>query len=73
VIEKYIEAIELTESGGGIIIDSALEAESVFNRLLHDPDECRETGEASRSYVYSKKGATEEIIGYILMKKMLGI
>ncbi len=71
VIEKYIEAIELTESGGGLIIDSALEAEKVFNRLLQDPQECRETGEASRNYVHSKKGATERIIRYITMKKLL--
>jgi 3-deoxy-D-manno-octulosonic-acid transferase len=73
VIEKYTEAVELNDSGGGIVIDSALEAESVFNRLLNNPEECRETGEASRSYVYSKKGATERIVGYILMQKMLGI
>ena len=71
VIEKYAEAVELTDCGGGIVIDSALEAESVFNRLLNDPEECRETGEASRNYVYSKKGATEGIIGYITMKKLL--
>ena len=71
VIEKYIEAVELTESGGGLIIDSALEAEKVFNRLLQDPQECRETGEASRNYVHSKKGATGRIISYITMKKLL--
>ncbi len=71
VIEKYIEAVELTESGGGLIIDSAVEAEKVFNRLLQDPQECRETGEASRNYVHSKKGATERIIRYITMQKML--
>jgi 3-deoxy-D-manno-octulosonic-acid transferase len=71
VIEKYIEAVELTESGGGLIIDSALEAEKVFNRLLQDPQECRETGEASRNYVHSKKGATDRIIRYITMKKLL--
>ena len=71
VIEKYIEAVELTESGGGLIIDSALEAEKVFNRLLQDPQERRETGEASRNYVHSKKGATERIIRYITMKKLL--
>jgi 3-deoxy-D-manno-octulosonic-acid transferase len=71
VIEKYIEAVELTESGGGLIIDSALEAEKVFNRLLQDPQECREAGEASRNYVHSKKGATERIIHYITMKKLL--
>ena len=71
VIEKYIEAVELTESGGGIVIDSALEVESVFSRLLGNPGECRETGDASRSYVYSQKGATERIIGYIQEKRLL--
>src|SRR5579859_6322027 len=65
VIEKYIEAVELTDSGGGLIIDSALEAEKVFNRLLQNPEECRETGEASSRYVHSKKGATEQIVRYI--------
>jgi 3-deoxy-D-manno-octulosonic-acid transferase len=71
VIEKYIEAVELTESGGGIVIDSALEAEGVFERLLRDPGEVRETGEASARYVDSKKGATEKIVRYITMQKML--
>lgn len=71
VIEKYIEAVELTESGGGLVIDSALEAEKVFNRLLQNPQECQETGEASRSYVHSKKGATGRIIRYIQEKRLL--
>jgi hypothetical protein len=61
VIEKYIEAVELTESGGGIVIDSALEAERVFERLLRDPGGVRETGEASARYVDSKKGATDQV------------
>jgi 3-deoxy-D-manno-octulosonic-acid transferase len=65
VIEKYIEAVELTESGGGLIIDSAIEAEKVFNRLLLDADERREAGEASRDYVYSRRGATRRIVQYI--------
>jgi 3-deoxy-D-manno-octulosonic-acid transferase len=71
VIEKYIEAVELTECGGGLIIDSALEAEKVFDRLLQDPQECRETGEASRNYVHSKKGATGRIIQYIQENRLL--
>ena len=65
------EAVELVDSGGGIVIDSALEAESVFYRLLNDPEECRETGEASRNYVYAKKGATEKIVGYIQENRLL--
>jgi hypothetical protein len=63
--------VELTECGGGIVIDSALEAEGVFERLLRDPGEVRETGEASARYVDSKKGATGKIVRYIMMQKML--
>ncbi len=39
VIEKYIEVMELAEAGGVIIIDNALEAESVFSRLLDNEEE----------------------------------
>lgn len=71
VIEKYIEAVELTESGGGIVIDSALEAEKVFDRLLRDGQESRETGQASREYVYSRRGATDKILRHIQEKRLL--
>ena len=71
VIEKYIEAVELTETGGGLIIDSALEAEKVFDRLLANKEECREIGEASLAYVHSKKGATGRIVGYIYENRLL--
>jgi 3-deoxy-D-manno-octulosonic-acid transferase len=71
VIEKYIEVVELTECGGGIVIDSALEAESVFNRLLNDRQEYQQTCQASRNYVYGKKGATEKIANYIQEKRLL--
>src|SRR6201996_8913393 len=65
VIEKYIEAVDLVENGGGLIIDSALEAEKVFNSLLQNPEECQEAGAAARAYVYSKRGATGRIVRYI--------
>jgi 3-deoxy-D-manno-octulosonic-acid transferase len=73
VIEKYIEAVELTESGGGIIIDSAVEAEKVFDRLLHSDHEREEMGKASRDYVHSRKGATARILSYIFAQKILEI
>ena len=71
VIEKYIEAVELTECGGGLVIDSALEAEKVFDRLLGDPGELSDTGKASRDYVFSRKGATDRIVRFIITQKML--
>ncbi|MBN9384238.1 MAG: 3-deoxy-D-manno-octulosonic acid transferase [Chitinophagaceae bacterium] len=71
VIEKYIEAVELVDSGGGIVIDSALEAESVFSRLLSNTEEYRQACEASRDYVYSRKGATGKVISYIQENRLL--
>ncbi len=71
VIEKYAEAVELTECGGGIVIDSALEAEKVFDRLLRDGTERNEAGKASRDYVHSRKGATERILKFIQENRLL--
>jgi 3-deoxy-D-manno-octulosonic-acid transferase len=71
VIEKYIEAVELVDCGGGIVIDSALEAESVFHRLLNDDEEYEHVCQASRNYVYSKRGATDQIVNYIESRGLL--
>jgi 3-deoxy-D-manno-octulosonic-acid transferase len=71
VIEKYVEAVELVDSGGGIVIDSALDAESVFNRLLANKDEYEHACKASAEYVQARKGATEKIVGYIVEQGLL--
>ncbi|MFI5156790.1 MAG: 3-deoxy-D-manno-octulosonic acid transferase, partial [Chitinophagales bacterium] len=71
VIEKYAEALELVDRGGGIVIDSAVEAETVFSRLLADPDEYRISCEASKKYVYAMKGATEKILEFIQANRLL--
>jgi 3-deoxy-D-manno-octulosonic-acid transferase len=71
VIEKYIEVLELSEAGGVIIIDNALEAESVFSRLLENEEEYNFHGKEARNYVYSRRGATEKIIRYIQENRLL--
>ncbi len=71
VIEKYIEVMELTDAGGAIIIDNALEAESVFSRLLENEKEYAFHGKAAREYVYSRRGATEKIIRFIQENRLL--
>jgi 3-deoxy-D-manno-octulosonic-acid transferase len=71
VIEKYFEVMELAETGGVIIIDNALEAESVFSRLMKDREEYTFHGNAARNYVYARRGATEKIIRYIQENRLL--
>jgi 3-deoxy-D-manno-octulosonic-acid transferase len=71
VIEKYFEVLELAEAGGVIIIDNALEVESVFDRLLANAEEYAFHGKAARDYVYARRGATEKIIQYIQENRLL--
>jgi 3-deoxy-D-manno-octulosonic-acid transferase len=71
VYEKYIEATELEESGGGISINNALELEEILNDLLSDEVYLKETGEASKKYVLNKRGATEKIMDYIQVNRLL--
>ncbi|HTB25081.1 MAG TPA: glycosyltransferase N-terminal domain-containing protein [Puia sp.] len=71
VIEKYFEVLELAEAGGVIIIDNALEAESVFNRLFENKEEYAFHGNAALNYVYARRGATEKIIRYIQENRLL--
>ncbi len=71
VIEQYIEAMELVDCGGGLVIDSALEVEETFNGLLTNPEEYFACCEASKNYVYSKTGATGRIMKHIQEKRLL--
>jgi len=71
VIEKYIEVMELADAGGVIIIDNALEAESVFDRLLNNKEEYSFHGSAARNYVYARRGATEKIVRFIQENRLL--
>ena len=71
VIEKYIEVVELAEAGGVIIIDNALEVETVFDRLLRHEDEYAFHSRAAKEYVYSRRGATAGIVEYIQENRLL--
>jgi 3-deoxy-D-manno-octulosonic-acid transferase len=69
--DKYIEAIELVESGGGISVDTALELEKVLDELMQKGPEYQLASRASYQYVQDKKGATESIIQFIQEKRLL--
>jgi len=71
VIEKYIEVLELAEVGGLIIIDNALEAEILFDRLLENQEEYAFHAQAARDFVYARRGATDKIIQYIQENRLL--
>jgi 3-deoxy-D-manno-octulosonic-acid transferase len=69
--EKFIEAEELIEAGGGFSIENALELEKLLIDLMKKEDEYYEACKASKQFVYSKKGSTNAIINYIQEKRLL--
>jgi 3-deoxy-D-manno-octulosonic-acid transferase len=71
VIDKYVEVKELADCGGVIIIDNALEVEAVFARLITNAEEYAFHGNAARTYVYGRRGATKKVINYIQENRLL--
>lgn len=71
--DKYVEAEDLVDAGGGFPIENALELEQKLNSLLNDPVQYEASCVAARNYVYSKKGATERILQYVQEKRLLTI
>lgn len=69
--EKFNEAIELLESGGGISIENALELEATFDNLLNNSADYNTSASASINYVYSKRGATQKILQFIQENRLL--
>lgn len=69
--EKFIEAIELINCGGGIPIDNALELEEVLMKLWADEKLLQTTGESAKNYVHANAGASEKISAFIQEKRLL--
>ena len=69
--EKYIEAVELQESGGGISVTDALDLEKTLDKLLTQDEEYHQKCKASKDYVFGKKGASNAIMAYIQENRLL--
>ncbi len=68
VFDKYIEAEELVNSGGAFPVENALQLEERLNLLLSDKHKYEKACKASAGYVYSKKGAKQKILDYIVQQ-----
>jgi 3-deoxy-D-manno-octulosonic-acid transferase len=69
--EKFAEAVDLVECGAGICIHNALELEKVLVELWENEALLRQKSEAAKNYVYSKAGATWDIMDHIQEKRLL--
>ncbi len=71
VYNKFIEAIELVQNGGGISINNVSALEATFNKLLKKDENYINACKASLKYVYNKKGATKTILQFIHENRLL--
>lgn len=71
VYNKYLEAVELIETGGATSLDTILTLEECFISLLQDQEKRNKMGKVARDYVLSKAGATQDILNYIQEKRLL--
>lgn len=69
--QKYSEAVELIETGGGFSVDSPEELMKQVSILLIDYQVYRQRSEASKNYIMKKTGAVEKIIQYIQENRLL--
>jgi 3-deoxy-D-manno-octulosonic-acid transferase len=70
--KKYVEARELVDDGGALVIKNEIELANVITNLLNNAHGCYDkASNASKEYVWRNKGATEKISLYIQEKRLL--
>ncbi len=69
--EKYFEAVDLVEKGAAESIGDTNELREVINEWDNDADYYNESAAAAKNYVYENAGATEKIINYIQVNRLL--
>jgi 3-deoxy-D-manno-octulosonic-acid transferase len=69
--EKYKEAADLVRIGGAISISGSDELYKTLTGLLNDENDYDSRCNASKDYVQENKGATEEVLNYIEMNRLL--
>ena len=69
--EKYFEAIELVDTKGATTVESVIELEATFVRLLKKDNEYDQCCKAAKEYVYSKRGATDKLLQFIQANRLL--
>ena len=69
--EDYAEAVDLVKLGGGITVNTALELEQVFDRLLENTSSYDAACQASYNYVQKMKGATGATLRIIQENRLL--
>ncbi len=68
---KFAEAIELINKKGAFSVNNFAELKKTTDYLFSNKDILKNAGENSRRFVYSNKGATETIVNYVKLNRLL--
>lgn len=71
VFDKYLEAVELIETGGAATVETILTLEESFNAILQNKEKQDKMGKAAKNFVAAKAGATQKILHYIQANRLL--
>lgn len=71
VYDKYLEAVELIETGGAATVETILTLEESFNAILQNKEKQDKMGKAAKNFVAAKAGATQKILHYIQANRLL--
>ncbi|MFM2327435.1 MAG: hypothetical protein RIR31_1637 [Bacteroidota bacterium] len=69
--EKYFEAVDLIECAAAESISDAVELKEVLDNWLGDATAYNDSAKAAKEYVYAKEGATNKIMEYIYVNRLL--
>lgn len=67
--EKFREALELKECGGGFAINNASQCNDILDRLLGDTNALKQAGSAASNYITTHTGATDRIFNDLFQEK----
>ena len=65
IYDKYFEAKEIIEEGGGFTVDNLSQLEDLLHKLTNDPLFYKSSSEKAGKFVLNRTGATPEIINKI--------
>jgi 3-deoxy-D-manno-octulosonic-acid transferase len=68
---KFKEAVELIEMGGAFSTSNRQDFTKKVSVLLNEKNTIKETGEIAKNYVSKQTGASEKIIDYITLNRLL--
>lgn len=64
-LEKFPESLELQELGGGFIVESEKEVNSILSKLLDNETFRSETSDICKKFISQNSGATDVIMSYL--------